>query len=292
MILDLILNALRLKLGIKTDEELADYLVTLQEPVKALRRTYLSNPEKVDYSKPEVQVAYLIAYFPHHAALLYHVLSKHSDHFDRYKYSNHHLMLYGGGPCPELIGYLAYAKLSGFLIKEKIKVNIVDVAADIWAFARNMNLGSIAPRYGLNTLVADIDVHQIDFSTSSSQTISSQTPSIVVFQNCLNESAGNKHPHIAKEFLQIFNAMQSGSTLLILDIGGYPKVLKLIEGIEKSLASANNAVILRSVNDSYEVRDFSFVNLPELISTNLLNRKDGLIPRKYIKFIYSLIYKQ
>ncbi len=293
MIFDLILSAIRFKFGLQSDVELAEYLTTLQNPVKSLRHGYKSNPEKVDYSKPEIQVAYLIVYFPYYARLLFYVLKKHDSHFDRYKFMQHHLVLFGGGPCPELLSYLHFATLSGFSTKEKINVSNVDIAAETWAFTRNLNLNHIAPHYGLNNLVAEFNVHQIDLTTPSSHVVASNIPSIVVFQNCLNEPDSNKHKDIVGQFLQIFNAMQSGSTLLIVDIGGYEKVLKLIESVEATLLTfTQDAIILRSVRNSYEERDFSFANLPELISTNLLNRKDGLIPRKYIKFIYSLIYKQ
>lgn len=40
------------------------YLQNLQPYVKRLRQNYCSNNVKVDYSNPNVQAAYLLAYYP------------------------------------------------------------------------------------------------------------------------------------------------------------------------------------------------------------------------------------
>jgi len=50
------------------------YLASLQSFVKILRKAYRNNKVAVDYSRTEMQAAYLIAYYPHYVEMTLKIL--------------------------------------------------------------------------------------------------------------------------------------------------------------------------------------------------------------------------
>jgi hypothetical protein len=60
----------------KNERDFILYLQSLQNEVKNLRQSYRTNSVSVDYSRAEVQAAYLITYYPQYAEMTRHILEK------------------------------------------------------------------------------------------------------------------------------------------------------------------------------------------------------------------------
>jgi hypothetical protein len=58
----------------KNERDFILYLQSLQNEVKNLRQSYRTNSVSVDYSRAEVQAAYLITYYPQYAEMTRHIL--------------------------------------------------------------------------------------------------------------------------------------------------------------------------------------------------------------------------
>lgn len=69
-----ILDSLRKLSQAQSEAAFKSYLRSLQPKVKRLRKAYLDHQVVVDYSEPEVQAAYLIAYYPHYAEMTFRAL--------------------------------------------------------------------------------------------------------------------------------------------------------------------------------------------------------------------------
>ena len=289
---DYIINAIKIENNLGTDKLLAAYLQSLQENVKALRRAYWSYPVKADYSKKENQVAYLIAYFPHYAVLLPYVLRKHCHQIETHLYERHSLGLFGGGPCPELTGYLRFLQTASLTENTKLNVVSFDIAADTWGYSRDMNIRHIASQYLGNSFIEKLIVKQIDIASIKNVSVEEDTSKIAVFQNCLNESAVGRHSAMSQSIKALFQMLPLKSTLIIIDMANYPKVLTLMKVIENDLKNMQGYKLIQGVKSSITRIVSPFSEPPPIISENLLTRKNGLIPRKYISFAYSIIYKE
>jgi hypothetical protein len=289
---DLIINAIKTKNNFSSDDLLASYLQNLQEPVKALRKSYWSYPVSVDYSKEDNQVAYLITYFPHYTGLLLYILAQHHHDIATHTFSQHYLGLFGGGPCPELIGYLSFLQRINPTKISKLEVVNFDIAADTWAYSRDMNMQHIVPQYKGNNVIKNFTVLKMDITSLWTDVTTNEIPKIAVFQNCLNEPNVSKHPTIIQNFKVLFQALPSKSTIIIIDFANYSEVINLIEKIEKDLTPLQGFRLIRSVKAGHINGLSAFSEPPPMIRDNLLTGKSGLIPRKYITFSYSMIYKE
>ena len=64
----------------------------------------------VDYNDPDLQEAYLLAYYPHYIELLFEVLASLENDCQAQLNRNEdlHACFFGAGPAPELVGLAAY----------------------------------------------------------------------------------------------------------------------------------------------------------------------------------------
>lgn len=295
---DHIINAIKIKHDLNSEQLLHPYLQSLQEPVKSLRNAYRNYPVSFDYSKEENQAAYFITYFPHYTELVKYVLVNQCHNIKTHTFERHDLWLFGSGSCPELVGYLRFLQEKKTSLS-KLKIYNIDIAVDTWAYSRDMNLIHIVPQFtGQNSIESFVN-KKFDITNLWKVTMHG-IPTITVFQNCFNEPATTKHANLIENIKALYTALPDKSTIIIIiiiDLAEYATVKELMLKIENELCTFSDCKIIRSINDGDIEMRSTFANPPQLITSNLLtgiayNVANGLIPRTTIKFTYSMVYKE
>ncbi|MDI9364150.1 MAG: hypothetical protein QM541_04300 [Flavobacterium sp.] len=268
------------------------YLQNLQEDVKSLRRAFTVYPVQFDYTNNKIQASYLLTYFPHYTELLQVALNKTNSTIATENINN--LLLFGSGPCPEIIGYLKYLNEHNANNNRTIKASIYDIASTHWQYSRNIVFNNIVPNLKkqsiINQTAKDL---RIDNSFTANPIAEK---SLVVFQNCLNEITEDKHQVVVDNFSKIYTAIPQGSYIVIIDLSEYDSVINLITRIQTTLSSNDTAQIIRNVSEGGLNRQSSYANPIPFIRENLLTGipfqvQNGLIPKRHIKFTYIIIKK-
>ena len=289
---DNILNGLFSKKGLISASDKADYLKSLQEDVRNIRRAYNNYPVRFDYTNEKIQAGYLITYVPHYTDLLHYVLTKTGN-----KIANENiekLLLIGSGPCPEIIGFLRYLNENASKVIENLKVSIFDIAIDEWKWSRDIVFSEVVPNY---PIVKNITRNEgkVDISKIFTYTPNNLN-TIVVFQNCLNEISAETHQIFKENANDIVTKLNNGSYLIMIDLY-FQQVHELMIAVETDIAAKQNCKVIRSAKESAIEHRTSQINEPIIITENLLIDKFGhpnpnyLLPKRKIKFIYSLIQK-
>jgi magnesium-transporting ATPase (P-type) len=95
----------------QTENKFIAYLQSLQVEVKNLRQSYRNNSVSVNYSRVEVQSAYLITYYPQYAEMTRHILEQvELSHKTLFLFEQKHLevCLFGAGAAPEVVGLVSF----------------------------------------------------------------------------------------------------------------------------------------------------------------------------------------
>jgi hypothetical protein len=288
MLYNFILDAIQKSEKIQSDTDFETFLHDLQPYVQNLRKSYKQYPVLVDYSEKKCQQAYLLTYFPHYTLLLRHVLVKHLAKIETHTVEIHDIWLFGGGPCPEFIGY------GSFLRDMKIKPHLLgvysfDIAADTWVYSRNLVIQRLISDFKIQIGVKKIDITEM---LPLKELLRPLVPTVAVFQNCLNEIKLEKHSVIIKNIKMLFNVLPPQSTIIMIDLDTRDAPVKrLIEAIETELASLPDFELLHSIKQPAVTLNSPYSTPPAMLTKHLLIGTDGLIPRKKLNFIYSVIRK-
>jgi hypothetical protein len=268
------------------------YLQNLQEDVKSLRKAFTVYPVKFDYTNNKIQASYLLTYFPHYTELLQFALNTTSSTVANANINN--LLLFGSGPCPEIVGYLNYLNEHKANNNRTIKASIYDIASTHWQFSRNIVFNNLVPNIKqqstINQTAKDLRIDN-PFNVNP---ISEK--SLVVFQNCLNEITEEKHQIVIDNFTNIYNALPRESYIVIIDLSEYESVINLITRIQTTILNIGTAQVVRNINEGGLNRQSSYANPIPFIRENLLTGipyqvQNGLIPKRHIKFTYIIIKK-
>lgn len=268
------------------------YLQSLQKDVRTLRSAFRKYPVEFDYTNTNIQASYLLTYFPHYTDLLQIVLNSSGATIATENINK--LTFFGSGPCPEIVGYLRYLNQHNQIENRNINVKILDIAATHWNYSREIVFNKILLNYKMNSIV---NQSYADFRIDVPQKINKlDEKALIVFQNCLNEIQENKHQILINNIETIFDKIPVGSYLAIIDLNNYEQVENLIVNIENNLKQKFNAEILRNVRQGQITHRTTQNNEPEILLSNLLIDKfgeppTGLLPKRRIEFIYTLIKK-
>ena len=288
-----ILRGLYNSVQLNTDESRKNYLISLQEKVRNIRRAYLRFPVRFAYTNKDTQAGYLITYVPHYSDLIYFALR---DNRQSITINNtNDVYFIGSGPCPEIIGLLRYLKDHEGNTNFSLNINVLDIAIQEWKWSRDIVFSNVVPTYlngsTINRREGKIDISQ-DFKVNFND-----RKKLIVFQNCLNEIAEQNHYTLIQNVQRLFDQMSTGSYLLMIDLN-FRQVLSLISTVENNLLNKKNCNIIRSVNDG-EINNRTLqANEPQIILDHLLIDKFGcenpnfLLPKRRLKFIYTLIEKR
>jgi hypothetical protein len=256
----------------------------LQIAVGDLRKAYrTSNQVIIDYSKPEIQAAYLIAYYPHYAKMNLEILRLLTSEFNFQQ--NLKACFFGAGPCPEIVG------LSQFLSERSPTTKILtayvyDIAAETWNLSRKVTSKYILPQIwqGQTTILCQ----KLDLCAQQAFErikLNIKSSDLFIFQNCLNEIANT--PIIQENLEFLFDNSPLGATIVVADLSGYNRNIDVVEEIKRKVKARNDYEILQEGN--LNIR--STLPIPQTLRKHLLTREGDLFPRVSTNFFYLALRK-
>jgi molecular chaperone DnaK (HSP70) len=289
-IYDAIVNGLKSNMPINT--RLENYLQSLQNSVKALRIAYRNNPVYVPYEKIDIQAAYLTTYLPHYYQLIYKIFIEEVPEIFKGKRSIH-LTFIGGGPGSEAYGAVKYI-LNNCKDVEKIHITILDINASTWSYSHQIVLKNLIEVININN--KEINWEAINFDLISDIAIKNvktiiEKSDLLVIQNCLNEIATINLPSLKNNIKSLFEYLPGDGFLLLSDMTSVAR--PTMKFIEKYLLESFAPKFFKTTLSTPSSRCLISVHhRPSiLITQNLLNGTNGLIPRKNISYDYSIISK-
>ncbi|WP_057938863.1 Hsp70 family protein [Algoriphagus resistens] len=269
------------------------FLITLQEPVKALRVAYRARLVYVPYHEEKVQSAYLLTYFPHYYQLIQKIFQERDFKFLNEKDSIK-IIFIGGGPGSEAFGLLKYLNERCTNLKE-LSISILDINASTWKYSHEIVKKELVKdlklRSGINLRWQAIKYDLTCIEDTIANDIIFRNADLVVFQNCINEVSSTFYPQVIKNAEHIFQILNGNAIFLMIDLTF--SVRAILQKIENHLvAKFGPKELISTLKNNGPSPMLSLNATPsELIIKYLLNSSDGLIPRKHLKYDYFLMVK-
>lgn len=274
-------------------KELNTYLSSLRLYVKQLRVAYRRSPVNVDYSLEKIQSAYLITYFPHYYQLINKILQEQKLSVFQDK-ETLVITFIGGGPGSEAFGALKYI-LEHLPNVKYISVNILDINADTWCYSHEIVKNKL-----INNLYED-NFLKISWSASFIDLTAKETiiankdilkkSDLLVVQNCINEIGSSYYDILQQNIEYVYQLLPKTGAFLMVDLTS--SVRTVLKKLEHALVKKFSPFDIMSTLDN--VSPSSMVSLNAYPSPQVrkyvLTGADGLIPRKHLKYDYSLIHK-
>ncbi|MFT4805382.1 MAG: molecular chaperone DnaK (HSP70) [Psychroserpens sp.] len=274
-------------------EGICTYLASLKPVVRMLRGAYRKYPALVPYEKETVQSAYLITYLPHYYQLIEKILREQNPD-SLSKKASVNITFVGGGPGSEVYGAIKHILFHNKVIKS-ININILDINANTWGYSHKIVKDSL-----IQNIIGDRDVSitwnsfyldLVDHSSVKARKEIIRYSELVVVQNCINEINPTQYSELSKSIISIFENIPSQGALLMIDLtSSVRSSIKSLQDDIKNLSDFEEVV--GTLDNSSPTSMVSINSRPnEIIRNHLLNGTDGLIPRKNLKYDYSLISK-
>jgi len=272
---------------------LDQYLTSLQSDVKSLRIAYRRPPVYVPYHEEKIQNAYLLTYFPHYYQLIQKIFQERDFEFLVTKEAIN-VIFVGGGPGSEAFGLLKYLNERCAHLKD-LSITILDINASTWSYSHEIvknklisDLG-LRPSINLTWNAISYDLTSIE-DTNKHEDLFKKT-NLVVFQNCINEVDTSSYPKLFNNLDRIFELLNPNSIFLMIDLTS--SVRSVLQKIENHLKSKHKPEdFLSTLSNSGPSSMLSLNATPnQKVRRFLLNGSDGLIPRKHLKYDYSLLIK-
>ena len=274
--------------------EIKDSLKSLKKDVRMLRASYRKPlPVYVNYSLQNIQSAYLITYFPHYYQLIYKILLEQDLQQIKTK-KEFSFAFIGGGPGSEAYGAIKYILEHCPNIKT-VNVDILDINARTWNYSHSALKDFLLPNLKrFNEIKLNWNCHQFNLIDSNNITANKllfENSDLVVIQNCINEIPREGRNALENNILEIFKYISKNSALLMIDLttSVRSEIFKLEKAIESCFTDINK--ITTSRNKSASALTSINYRPSKVIRENLLDGTDGLIPRKNLKYDFSLVGK-
>ena len=166
------------------------YLQDLQPYVKRLRKNYCSDNVKVDYSDPNVQAAYLLAYYPQYTEMTYEVLCNLAQNHLNMCFAEHRELqacFFGAGPAPETVSWVKYLNRN-YSTAKYVVAHTYDLAAATWSGSREITkhlVSQFFPDIKFTLNGTNLNLCQMNALFPIKHII--QNCYLFFVQNCLNE---------------------------------------------------------------------------------------------------------
>ncbi len=275
--------------------EIKEYLQSIKPDVRQLRASYRKPPPVyVNYALQKIQSAYLITYLPHYYQLIYKILVEQDLQLMKTK-SDFSAVFIGGGPGSEAYGTIKYI-LEYCPNMKNISIDILDINANTWNYSHSALSGFLLPELNqYNEVSIKWNSHQfnlVDKNSIVSNASIFEKADIVVIQNCINEIAREDYHILEKNVIDIFKSLSDFSSLLMVDLttSVRSKIAQLEQKIESQFL--NISKVTTSKNRSASAMTSINHRPSQIIRDNLLDYTDGLIPRKNLKYDFSLLSKK
>lgn len=274
-------------------KDLNTYLSSLQSYVKQLRVAYRKSPVHVDYSLEEIQSAYLITYFPHYYQLINKILQEQKLKVFQDK-ETLVITFIGGGPGSEAFGALKYI-LDHLPSVKHICVNILDINADTWSYSHEIVKSNlVSPLYEDNILKVSWSAFFMDLTKKETISVNKniiEKSDLLVVQNCINEIGISHYDILQQNIEYVYQLLPKTSSFLMVDLTS--SVRYILRKLEHRLVQKYSPFDIMSTLDNVSPSSMVSINAypnPQ-VRNYVLTGANGLIPRKNLKYDYSLIHK-
>lgn len=293
-----IIESLRYLNCCETEEQFLERLRLIRPIMRGLRKAYKCCPCQVDYSCENTRAAYMLGYYPYYIEIVHTELSNLSHNNFPSSWNNGliNACFFGGGPCPEIIGWLAFLS-DHFPEIRSANAFVFDKYNESWKVCREITRLAVSPNYWdgeINILPVPYDLLDSETLRSEGAITAIRSSNLFVMQNCLNDQPGSKDSftncaQIISNLLFIIDQAPNGSLILVTDLN-FPRSQFLMATLERETQQRNNAIPILPVKKACQTI------IPALSSHDLLNElftgEDGLIKKKYTHYFSSLIYKK
>lgn len=291
-----LLNGIANERGFTTEDALVQHLKNLQLAAKNLWRKYRNDNVTVNYSDEGIQDAYLLRYFPHYTIGIQNIpLLK--TFFEKKLTTKDEIgvCFFGVGPGPEILGLMELVKK---FCKKEISVlcHAFDLYADTWTYSLKILSDHVIPQKGISSHKIDcykLDILSDDFIGSISDKIIADSQ-LFIFQNCLNELETEQEDKFIDNLFDLIKAAELNSSFNLIDLNSYSCAQSIFNKLNTRIEQwnkDNSEVTLISKKLSGARLTSPHSKPDKLITENLLNGENGLIPRKYINYCYYSIAK-
>lgn len=261
------------------------YLQQKQELARKLHLKYLK-PEKnrieVDYTNPQIQEIYMLRYSLPHALQIPWVLESLRERNFHHLENNLNVSLFGGGPCPEILGLRHYLNS---ILSDRVNISTTrfDIVTDWKLIYRSDTF------YNTKSNLAGNGKEFLD-STSREWVKNSD---LVVIQNCLNEIPELGYPQLLVNLKYLVNIMKPGALMLVIE-KCYSYVEILLRSLYSEINKFSNLQPYYTPNDKIDIRYLNYNYVPnELINYLFLRQWDsGLWLTNDINFHWLAISKK
>lgn len=299
---NIILKRLSSLHGLSSEQELSGFLRGLKPTVRFLWEAYQSSVVNISYTKPTIQAAYMLRYFPQYAEVTRVVLNELSmQGVLPFQEERLYVNLFGCGPAPELCGIMRFLK-NHFPRSEMLIAHLFDVASERWRYTRQITLDYLAPTLWDKQLF-ESQSNYFDLSrpgSAASFTTANDRPnrigeaSLVMFQNCLNEFSQSVHDVVTQNILDLLRMIKCGKIMLVIDRAGYQCIVDLLSRISSLAEKRRLGKVL--IFDQDRVLDCNPIleRMPRILTENLFVRKisgneiapdeDGLICTRRVRY--------
>ena len=211
------------------DIDLANYLIELRPLASKLYKSLQNDSVSVNYADEDVQIAYVLRYFPVYWEQIFSALTKIYSAKDFKNYSSFNIGLFGSGPCPEIIGIIRFFEnlldssigdLNNNIFTLPKIIHSYDQSNSTWKFSKNTFIhppkrARAIVDFGINIASGDFDfTKDLKLPTKFQDNFYD----ICCFQNCLNEFHHLSSNHVFKSnLLSVIAALNESGYLIISD---------------------------------------------------------------------------
>jgi hypothetical protein len=292
-----IIESLRYLNCCETEEQFFERLRKTRPIMRDLRKAYKCCPCQVDYSSENTRAAYMLGYYPYYIEIIYTELSKLTRENFPPNWGNDSISacFLGGGPCPEIVGWLAY--LSDHFPNIRLaNAFVFDKYNESWKVCREITGKMVTPNYWdgiINIIPVPYDILDIDTLGTEEAIEAIRISNFFVMQNCLNDQPGSNtsflnSDKIIKSLMSIVEIAPTDSLFLLADLQ-FSRAQKLMKLLEQEIQLRNIAIPLKPV------KAYHYCIKSNLASNKILEElftgEDQLIKKENTNYYSSILYK-
>jgi hypothetical protein len=269
-----------------TDEaSYSRHLRDLQPYARKLWSSYQTPNVIADYADLKTQEAYLLRYFPFYNELLIEEMGQlHQGGIQLPRTELLEAAFFGCGPGPEVLGLMQY------LVTVKspttmISAQLIDSAAETWAYSRNLVLEHLAEPWWEPNLV---DYVSTSACLSDSEALAAAAVDgchFAVVQNCLNEVPESLERCVVENLMSQFARLAPGAIVLVIDRFGYVKTNRMMQAMDAIAVESENIVSIRGDGHQHRKIDIRSLleDVPAIVRNNLFYKFGDVEPTDWDK---------
>ncbi len=266
---------------------------SLRQPVAAMRREYAKPVPCVDYRNADLARAYMVAYFPYYVEPLHRLLESLpvSVTGPALGKSRIEVCVIGCGPAPEVLGLSTFVA-ERFPDVRHIDVSLHDANIDNWKPYIGLSLSHLVKAYwpgrmGTNMVDCSLlrDCRQCESITCH---VYRRTADVHIVQNCLND-VGAYPDVVSRKLMRIMRSAKPGALFILVNaVSGV--AARVMRSLEAYAVASGVGVVCKSVRGTTMSAPAGF-DLPLILKDHLFTGGDGLIAKRYVRFISSVIVR-